>query len=263
MGNCFSTKGETRKKKLKLNIKSTGLTAIDELFRSAAAPLQTLHEVSSSVRKTKKSFKRITFTHVVIDSTLTDSIIGMIYCFSANTDGVLNSVEFELTEGPPYIGINKNKIPRDVVNIFEAWEALCDALYKAPGKLQELEPEIHSLVEESKDFPDRAETMCKTNNMGAMELLKALNIVRKNVNKIANAKRVIEETRAIILDLKKDIEGMTESFEKNKETIETVGKSAKKENLLHPMEIIPKFWPQQDKIDMTLNTPPKSQAQKK
>ena len=263
MGNCLSNKGEGKKKKIKLNIKWTELYVIDDMFRAAAAPLQTLHGVSSSIRKTSKSFKKITFTHVVIDCTLADSVFGMLYCFSAHFDGVLNNLELKFTNNSPFVGINKNKLPRDVVNIYEAWEALCEALYKAPRQIQELEPQIQNLIEESKDFPDRAEVMCKTSNMGPMELVRTMKRVGKNVTKIANAKRVIEETNATMQAMMKDIDGMSDSFERNKGTIETVGKSAKRESLLHPMQIIPKFWPQQERIDMKLNIPPKPKTQRK
>lgn len=259
----MSSKSGESKKKIKLNIKWTGLYELDEMFRAAAAPLQTLDELSSSITDSSEVLKKVTFTHVVVGCTLTDSILGMLFCFSANFDGVLDALEFKIKNDPPYLGINKKKLPKDVVHIYEAFEDVVKALLTAPGQIQELQPQIQNLIEESKEFPDRAEVMCKNNNMGPMELIKTTKRVMKNVNKIANAKRVIDETVAMSQAMMKTMESLNATYESNKDRIMDVGKSARKENLLHPKQIIPKFWIEPEKINMKLDVPPKPVAQKK
>ena len=263
MGNCAPGKSSSKKQKIKLNIKWTGIYDIDELFRAAAEPLQTLHDVSSSITKSSKALKKATFTHVIVDCTLTDSIIGMLYVFSANSDGVIKHLEFMIESESPYIFINKKKLPVDVVNIYEAWEAVCSALKTAPGKLEDLSPQIQNLIEESKEFPDRAKDICTRNNLGPMDTLKACKRVMKNANKIANAKKVIEETRDMIQAMMKAIEAIPNCYEQNKSRIETTGESAIKANLLLPKLIIPEYWPEKARVNMKLDVPPKPKTQKK
>ncbi|OMJ66859.1 hypothetical protein SteCoe_36156 [Stentor coeruleus] len=263
MGNCMSEKSGHKKHKIKLNIKWTGIYDVDELFRAAAAPLQNLHDLSTSVKKSSKAFRRATFTHVVVGCTTIDSIYGMMYVFSANFDGAVKNLHFKVIDEPPYLAIKKKKLPQDIVVIYEAWEAFAQAIYSVPGSIRDLQPQIQALIEESKEFPDKAQQICRNNNLGLVEMAKATKRISKNVSKIANGKKVIEETQKLIEETLRDIQGFGSSYETNKGQIETIGKKAKTENTLHPNGLIPKYWPDQNRIDMNLNLPPKPKPSKK
>ncbi|OMJ67845.1 hypothetical protein SteCoe_34894 [Stentor coeruleus] len=258
MGNCCNKNASGhKKKKVKLNIKWTGVYDVDELFRAAAAPLQTLSDINNSLTKSSKAFRKATFTHVVVGCTTLDSIYGMMYFLSANFEGIIKNLHFKLVSDPPFLKVKKSKLPPDALAVYEAWEGFAIAIYETPEKIKELQPQIETLIEESKEFPDRAQAIIKNNNIGITQAISAGKRISKNASKIANAKKVIDDTIKLIEDTMKDIEGFKGSYEENKGQIETIGKKAKEENCVHPKQLVPKYWPDQTRIDLSLDIPPK------
>ncbi|OMJ67844.1 hypothetical protein SteCoe_34893 [Stentor coeruleus] len=258
MGNCCNkNEGGHKKKKVKLNIKMTGFSQIDELFHAAAAPLQTLTDIRISITKSSKAFKKATFTHVVVGCTTLDSIYGMMYFLSANFEGIINNLHFKIKTDPPYLKVKKNKLPPDVLVVYETWEGFTKAISQTPGKIKELQPQIETLIEESKEFPGRAEAILKNDDIGFVQVISAGKIIAKNVSKIASTKKVVDDLLKFFHDTMKDIEGFKSSYEENKGQIETIGKKAKEENCMHPKQLVPKYWPDQTRIDLSLDIPPK------
>lgn len=262
MGNC-TPKSSKPKQKVKLNIKWTGIYDVDELFRAAAAPLETLHEISKGIKKSLKRFKKSTFSHVIIDWTFIDSLNAMLYIFAANQEMIKENLDFKIITQAPFIMINKSKLPQDVVIIYDSFEGLVEVLIKVPDQLHELAPQFHHLAEEAKDFPDKARDIIHNNNLGLKETTKALKRINKNVSKISTGKLVIEESKETIKSTLKSIEAFCEKFEGNYESIENIGKRARNDGVLHPKQLIPRYWPELNRVDMKLDVPPKPKGQKK
>lgn len=256
-------KSSNKKQKVKLNIKWTGVYDVDELFRAAAAPLQTLDEINTGLRKTTKRYKKSTFTHVIINWTLTDSLYSMLYTFAANQEMIKDHLDFKIVTHAPFLHLMKSKLPQDVVRIYDDFEALVEVLMKLPDQVHELHPQITHLAEEAKEFPDKARDIIHNSNMGVMETARALKRIGKNAKKIASAKTVIEETKVTVKALMEAIENFCEKFEGSYESIEDLGKRARNDGVLHPKQLVPKYWPEQNRVDMKLDVPPRPKGQKK
>lgn len=256
-------KSSSSSKKKKLNIKWTGVYDVDELFRAAAAPLQTLDEIRTGLRKSTKRYQKSTFTHVIINWTLTDSLNAMLYIFAANQEMIKNHLDFNIVTHAPFLKLNKSKLPQDVVAIYDDFEALVEVLLKLPDQLQELVPQIQHLAEEAKEFPDKARDIIHNNNMGVIETAKALKRISKNASKISNAKTVVEETKNTLKSLMDSIEAFCEKFDGSYDHIEDIGKQARNDGALHPKQLVPKFWPEPTRVDMKLDVPPKPKPQGK
>lgn len=263
MGNCMQSKDSHKKKKVKINIKWTGVYDVDELFRAAVAPLQTLDDISKSLRKKSKNFKKSTFSHVIVNWTLTDSIYAMLYIFAANQERIVENLKLKIVTHSPFIKVKKSKLPHDVVKIYEDFKELVEVLISIPDQLIDLNPQIHHLVEEAKEFPDRANDIIKNISLGPMELVKANKRIMKNVQKISSSKAVLEGTSATINAFTKALESFANTFESTLSTVEDLGKKARNDGILHPKELIPKYWPEQTRIDLKLNVPPKPKGHKK
>lgn len=262
MGNCLPNNNTATKPKVKLNIKWTGVYDIDELFRAAAAPLQTLDEINKALKKKTKHFKKSTFSHVIVDWTLTDSLFAMLYIFEANQEKIIENLEFKVVPDPPYLKINKHKLPHDVVKVYDDFEDLVQVLNDIPDQISELKPEIQNLAQESVEFPDKAKDICKNNNMGPTEIVKTSKRVGKNVQKISKGKTLIDEISETVKAMSECIQSFCRDHQLHLQGVEQLGSKARSENNLQPKQIISKYWPDPSRVNMKLDAPPKPKTQK-
>jgi hypothetical protein len=262
MGNCTPNKQPAHKPKVKLNIKWTGVFDIDDLFRAIASPLQSLNELSKSLRKRTKKFKKSTFSHVVLNWTLSDSLYSMLYIFEANQENIKENLDFKIINDPPYLKLDKNRLPHDLVKVYEDFEALMQVLIDAPDQLLDLKPQILNFAQEAVDFPDKAKDICKNCNMGPTEIVKTSKRVTKNVQKIMNGKTVVEETEENVRKFSECIQDFCRSYDVYLPRVEELGRKARNDNCLHPKQIVTKYWPELNRIDLALDLPPKAKQKK-
>ena len=254
MGNCCNNNNPSSQKQVKLYIKSSGIYEIDEMFRTAAAPLGTLDEVNKSL--SPAALGKATYTFILNDMKLIDGIQGMLYAYSAETGGHLDSLDLKFEKVNPYVGIDRSKLPFALRPISDAWDNLVTGLETAPDKLRELPDQFNVLAEESKEFPDKAKDICSSKGLNPMEVLKVLNTVKKNASRIAGAKQIFEKTNETVREMKATLESLYERFnEEELEKIKELGKKAKSENSITPRAIITKYWPEQTRVNLTLEHP--------
>ena len=187
----------------------------------------------------------------------------MLYIFAANQERLVEQLKLKIKTHSPFIKVKKSKLPHDVVKIYEDFEGLVEVLINIPGQLSDLNPQIHHLVEEAKDFPDRAKDIIQNSSMGLKETFKATQRIAKNVSKISSAPTVLAETAENVKALTKALESFSNTFEPTLPTIEDLGTKARNDGILHPKQLIPKYWPEQPRIDLKLDVPPKPKAHKK
>lgn len=256
MGNCCNS-GDGTKKQVKLYMKSSGIYEIDELFRSAAAPLSTLDDTNSSL--SPKALAKATYTYILNDLKLLDAIKGMLFIYSAESNGDLSSLDFKFDTSNPFIGIDRSKLPIALRPISDAWDNLVTGLETAPDKLKDIPDQLRVLAEEAKEFPEKAKDLCSSKGLGPMEVIKVMQNISKNVGRITGAKQVLEETNQTISELKDTLSRLQETFnEEEMEKIKQVGIKAKSENSTTPRAVITKYWPEQPRINLALETPPQS-----
>lgn len=252
MGNCckHDSSNETATETLKLE--SVSIEALNNLFASAYSPLQTLSEVSDSISSSITSYQKSTSTNILKSCNTSDSIFGMFYIFSANVENVFKHICFKITHESPYLALDKSKLPQHVVHIYEDWENLATCIKDAPGKLKEIEPQIETLIEEAKEFPDKARTICSSQGVNPFETISSLKSVTGNIRKLTNAKRILIDASRTVEECLAAVRDFGNNFEQNSDKVLDIGKKARDEKCLMPRDIIKKFWPELERIDLDI-----------
>ena len=251
MGTCCQKEKDSTDEQVQLYIESTGIEEISEMFRAAAGPLSTLNDINNSLSSTP--LKKATFTHILNDVQLIDAIQGMLYAYSAETDGDLSKLNFKIELETPYIAINKDKLPNELKHISDAWDEIVTGLETAPDKLKNMPGELQVILEESKAFPDKARDICSTKGLNPREIYKVVGSVSANMKKIAKAKQIMEKTFQTVEELKVTFLSLKERFNNDEmEKINEIGQKAFKENSKTPKEIISKYWPDAQRINHEL-----------
>ena len=252
MGNCCKNDSSNDSVAENFKLESISIEALNNLFTSAYAPLQTLSEVSDSVSSSIKSYEKSTSTNILKSCNTSDSIFGMFYIFSANIENIFQHICLKPTYESPYLALDKSKLPQHLVHIYEDWENLASSIKYAPVKLREIEPQIETLIEEAKEFPDKARTICTTQGVNPFETISSLKSVTTNIRRLTNAKRILVDTRRTVEECLVAVKDFVSDFEQNSEKVLDVGKKARAEKCIMPRDIIKKFWPDLDRVDLDI-----------
>ena len=255
MGNCCAPSSASGKKKVKLYMKSSGIYEIDELFTSVAAPLSTLNDVNDSL--SIEPLTKATYTYILNDVILIDGIQGMLYAYSAETDGDLKKLDFAFETSNPYIGVNRGSLSLSLRPISDAWNALATGIETAPDKLKPLPEQLRIAVEECKLIPDKAKDIMSSKGLNPMEMIKIGKSISKNVGRVTSAPSILDETNQILTDMKATMAVLPDKFNEGElEKIKAIGKKAKSENSVTPRDIVTKYWPDLTRVNLTLEHPP-------
>ena len=143
-----SSSGGQKKKKIDFDMDNTHIPEFDSVFQGVAEPLETLRDTRHTFLKGKKELAEATGTHKRLkDGTLTDTIMGMLYCYSASTNGNLSEIEFRATKHAPFITVKKSSLRPEYHGIPSAFDYFIEKLAKVPEKLQPLLGQIKEAAE--------------------------------------------------------------------------------------------------------------------
>lgn len=251
--------GSKKKQRINLKMETCGISDIDNLFTAAADPIQNLEDVSRSLNKTIKKFKRATGANILKDSTFNDAITAMLYAYSASTNGNFSEIEFRIMDHSPYVGVNKHSIKHEQKEISEAWDDIATALIETPPKMVELPGQIESFINESKNFSENVKSLIE--NLDMMDKLKASKCVANNLGRLTDVTKVLNETKTAFSGILEACTNLSKRFnDAELEKIHKVGKEAHKENVFEPKSIVAKYWHEPTKVDIKLDKPKKHKA---
>lgn len=248
-----------RKEKLKMDMEKTGISDVDDMFETAAAPLQTLAEVCNMLKKAENKIRRRTHAYLLTGCKIEDSITAFLYALSAHTDGDFDKVEFQLITDSPYLKVSKHKCDEELHDIIDAWNYLAEKIVDATVKMVELPGQIAKLVQDSPGFSDRANEAIKNANLNPFEAAKAGKAIACNIATISKANSVLSETQRLLAELTKAVQGLSHKLDhEGRQKIHAVGKEAHKSKVKSMREIVVQYWPEKTRIDLKLERPRKS-----
>jgi uncharacterized protein YfeS len=253
---CGGSKKSGKKEKLDMTMEKSGHADIDSLFTNMTEPLNTLAEIANMLRKAEDRMSKTTYSYLLRDPTLVDSITAMLYGFSAATDGDFDKIELKIQGDSPYIAVSHHKLPPDMHPVADAWNFLAEKIIDTGKKLITLPKQILDLVEESKELPDKAKAICTSSNMGLVETAKVLKVVGSNSAKAAKASNVLKEATDKLDQLLELLKSLPTRFRELNE-IHNIGKEIHKSKLHTMKDIIVHHWPDKARVDLKKEKPPK------
>mmetsp|Transcript_13680 Transcript_13680/g.25813 ORF Transcript_13680/g.25813 Transcript_13680/m.25813 type:complete len:106 (+) Transcript_13680:38-355(+) len=95
---CGRSKGhhEDKKDKIDFDMEKTKVAQLDEIFDSAAGPLQTLKEAYDTLHFAIAKFKVQVHAALLKDNTTEDAIMIMLYCFAASSNSDFEKLEYRI-----------------------------------------------------------------------------------------------------------------------------------------------------------------------
>lgn len=143
-----SSSGGNKKKKIDFEMERTRIHEFDSVFEGVGEPLSTLLDTRKTMMKGKRELEEATGTRKRLkDGTFTDTVMGMLFCYSASTNGDLSELSFRSTKHAPYIEVKKSSLRPEFQKIPNAFEYFIEKLAKVPEKLAPLAGQIKDAAE--------------------------------------------------------------------------------------------------------------------
>lgn len=143
-----SSSGGHKKNKIDFDMERTRVHEFDSVFEGVAEPLSTLLDTRNTLMKGKRELEQAAGTRKRLkDATFTDNVMGMMYCYSASTNGDLSELEFRCTKHAPYFNVKKSSLRPEFQKIPNAFEYFLEKLLKVPEKLSPLAGQIKDAAE--------------------------------------------------------------------------------------------------------------------
>ena len=231
---------------------------IDALFTNMTGPLTTLADISNSLKKAENRLRRRTHAYLLTHCTLDDAVMALLIELSASTNGDFDKVELKIETESPYIKISKHKLEPHMQEVVEAWNFLIEKLIEAGSSLADLPGQIQDMVNECKEFPDKAKEICSSAGMDFMATARACKVVIGNVAKITKAPTVLTNTKECFEQLLKVLKNLHVKLDhEGREKIHAIGKAIHKAKVVDLREIIVNHWPDKTRIDLKVERPRK------
>ena len=248
-----------KKEKCNMDLEKTGISDIDNIFDSIAAPMLTLAELNNLLKKGENKIKRRTHTYLLTGWTLEDSIIAILFAISAETNGDFDKAGLKFTPEPPFLNISKELVDKLFHEVVDAWDYLVEKIMDASAKLIELPGQIATIIQEAPGYNQRAKIAVENAGLNTAEKFKIGKVIAGNLHKITKANVVMEETKKILDNLTKVAKSLKEKFDNDGiEKIHAVGKEIHKSKVKDMREIIVNYWPDKTRVDLKLERPRKS-----
>lgn len=143
-----SSSGGHKKNKIDFEMERTRVHEFDSVFEGVAEPLSTLLETRNTLMKGKRELEQAAGTRKRLkDATFTDNVMGMMFCYSASTNGNLSELDFHCTKHAPYFNVKKSSLRPEFQKIPNAFEYFLEKLLKVPEKLSPLAGQIKDAAE--------------------------------------------------------------------------------------------------------------------
>ena len=170
------------------DLKETGIARVDTLLRDARTILKILRRVQDSLTRAYARLQKITATVYLIEPTLKDSVMAMLFIYSASSRGHLERVGFEMGDKEPFISVCKDSLLPEHQDIAEAWNDFAAALTESGPKLATLKTQLTTLV---KNFVLSVKDIEENPNfLGCCGKLKATKVAKADLALIKQAPKV-------------------------------------------------------------------------
>ena len=134
--------------KVDLILEDSGDPHFDSIFRELEVPLQKLTKARKKTKQAIKIFAKEVGTHKQLKNpTFFDSVMAMLFCFSASGEGNLENINFCYSQEPPFVTVNSDMLYLEHRKIVPAWNRVVSLAHKVPVKLAPLQEKIEAAIQ--------------------------------------------------------------------------------------------------------------------
>ena len=228
-------------------MEETGDSHYDSLFHELELPLSKLAKTHYRLTAALKDFQREVGTLRLLKSpTFFDSLMAMLFCFSASGQGSLETIAFELTPTLPFIQVNTRLLYMEHRKIVPAWARVMAQASKAPRRLAVLLPIVETaLLETAGELYVGIPRESEPESSGSVDPFEQQmrRTLASNYSKLHQAEWLVEEIRALVLDVNKTVEALPQILCDGQAAILAVGQQAFVDQKLTPKDIVDLYWP--------------------
>lgn len=137
--------GEKVKEKFDFRMTTTRIPEYDSFFSGVATPLRTLSEICETFSYSKHNFTTsVGVSKRINQKTIADAVMGMLYCYSASSNGDLESLKFKSMKTPPFYDVNKDSLRPEFRQIPANFESFVRTLTRVADRLDPLKDQIET-----------------------------------------------------------------------------------------------------------------------
>ena len=140
---------QIEEKRFDFTMEWTKIGEFDDVFRSVAEPLQTLVRETTTFNDGKRTLKmRVGTRKRLRDQTLADTLMAMMYCYSAQSNGDLTQLHFTKVKRSPFIDVDRSTLRKEFQPIPIAFETFVNRMTQVTERLEPLAHEITHAAEQ-------------------------------------------------------------------------------------------------------------------
>lgn len=220
-------------------LRASGDPRYDELFKGLEEPLSRIADVRNQLKQAHTAFQKAVGTFKQVrNPTFLDSLMAMLFCFSASGEGYLTNLNFKLTPTVPFFSLNENLLYREHRGIVPAWSRLVTLAEGIPGELRPLERRLEKAIEESASKRD----LDFAGEESDGKLTHALRTISSNHIKLAQMPSVLEELMVQSQEITDAIATLPTLLSRSHMILVAVGKQAYVDQNIEPRDIVEKYW---------------------
>ena len=231
---------------------NTGIASADTLLIRAQEYLNAFGHLRKALLEAYTRLQKTTSSALLINPTLEDTVMAMLYAYSASSGGNLQKVNFALDDSAPFIRVNSFALRPEHRRIAEAWEKFVAALEEAGPGLSQLEGArfVGASVATLKRIRE------ETRNLGLYARRRAVNAATANLKVLEQVPQLVETTVQLQAQLKTELYELVSGRLQDHETqlqIKNVGKNARATGIFDSQQLVTTYWPDSHQISLRAN----------
>jgi len=164
-------------------------------------------------------------------------------CFwslSAQAHGKIKDTGVEVTTEKPYVGVKKEKLNKESVELFETIETYLETVISSPVELEESIKKLGEISEKAPDAMKDAKEELESGGKGFKEKVDAVIKMKKNITKLSQQIGKCKKLSGILKEAAVDVKALLPQLKSLVTTADEVGAKANDEKLYLPHEIFDK-----------------------
>lgn len=229
-----------RNRMINIHVEPCGIEEVDSLSSEVQFTFKEVKRIHRKLKFEIEQFQELTFTRLLENSLIENSVYVMLLTLSAATKGQFERLDLKITSYPSYISFSKDSLSNELKKLARSWEILVAATIELPTQLVFLQEQVRALSGRLNRYMDSTVGIISEHELNPIQTVKVVKSMNGTVQKLNSISCQIEMIEEKLKTLTKQFTSLEKKYsaQGKLEQMRAIGVKAYKDGYFDPQQLL-------------------------